>query len=134
MANSDELISLEKRFWQTMIDRDVETATGLMADTCIITGAQGVAQIDKATFGKMLEGGKWTLHDYSFDEVKVIQPTADLAVVGYKVTEHVTVDGKRIEMKAADASTWIRQGDRWVCVLHTESVLGDPFGRNQTQQ
>jgi hypothetical protein len=134
MAATDELIALEKRFWQTMIDRDVKTATELMADSCIITGAQGVAQIDKATFGKMLEGGKWTLHDYRFEEVKVIQPTADLAVVGYKVTEHVTVDGKRIELKAADASTWVRQGGHWLCVLHTESVLGDPFGRDQAQQ
>jgi hypothetical protein len=131
MPTTDELLDVEKRFWQTMIDRDVATASALMAEACIITGAQDVAQIDRASFGKMLEGGQWTLLDYSFEDVKVINPTPDLAVIGYKVTEHVEIDGRRIELKAADASTWMRQDGKWVCVLHTESVLGDPFGRDR---
>jgi len=131
MAIADEILDLENRFWQTMISRDVDTATALTAESCIITGAQGVSQIDKATMGKMLAGGQWKLLDYSFDEVKVVAPTADLAVIGYKVVEHVELDGQPIELKAADASTWVREAGKWVCVLHTESVLGDPFGRDR---
>ena len=32
---------------------------------------------------------------------------------------------------AADASTWVRRNGRWVCALHTESLKGDPFGRDR---
>jgi hypothetical protein len=131
MAIADEILDLEHRFWQTMISRDVETATALMGDSSIITGAQGVSQIDKASFARMLTGGAWKLLDYNFDEVKVIAPTADVAVIGYKVVEHVEFEGRSIELRAADASTWVRQAGEWVCVLHTESVLGDPFGRDR---
>jgi hypothetical protein len=131
MGIADEILELEHRFWRAMISRDVETATAMMADSSIITGAQGVSEIDKATFAKMLAGGGWTLRDYSFEEVKVIAPTADVAVIGYRVVEHVEFEGRQLELRAADASTWVREAGKWVCVLHTESVLGDPFGRDQ---
>jgi hypothetical protein len=131
MGIADEILELEHRFWQTMISRDVETATAMMADSSIITGAQGVSEIDKATFAKMLTGGAWTLRDYGFEDVKVIAPTPDVAIIGYKVVEHVDYEGRPLELRAADASTWVRQDGQWVCVLHTESVLGDPFGRDK---
>lgn len=45
--------------------------------------------------------------------------------------EELTVDGKRVALDAADASTWVRRNGRWVCALHTESLAGDPFGRDR---
>jgi hypothetical protein len=42
----------KSKFWQTMVDRDAETATQLMADQSIITGGQGASSIDKKTFCK----------------------------------------------------------------------------------
>lgn len=126
-----EIIELEKRFWQTMIDRDVETAVDLMADTCIVTGAQGVASIDRAGFARMMKGGAWDLHAFWLDDVQVSTPAPDVAVIGYKVREKLTVEGRPLTLEAADASTWVRQDGKWLCTLHTESVLGDPFGRDR---
>lgn len=131
MDTKSEIIDLEKRFWQTMIDRDVDTAVGMMADHCIVTSAQGVANIDKATFAKMMRGGKWDLHAFWLEDVQVSSPAPDIAVIGYKVKEKLTVDGQKLTMEAADASTWIRHDGKWLCTLHTESVLGDPFGRDR---
>jgi len=54
-----------------------------------------------------------------------------VAIVAYKVKEELTVDGKPVTLEAADASTWLRRGDSWVCSLHTESIIGDPFGRDR---
>jgi hypothetical protein len=54
-----------------------------------------------------------------------------VALVGYKVHEDLTVDGKSVSLDAADTSTWVRRDGRWVCALHTESLLGDPFGRDR---
>ena len=62
-------------------------------------------------------------------DTSVITPTDDVAVIGYTITEHLEVDGKPMTLKAAESSTWLRQNGRWQCVQHSESVLGDPFGR-----
>jgi hypothetical protein len=54
-----------------------------------------------------------------------------VAVLVYNVHEELTVDGKPVTIDAADASTWVRRNGRWVCALHTESLKGDPFGRDR---
>ena len=125
------VIDLETRFWQTMIDKDVDTALTLIAEPSIVTGAQGAASITKDAFAKMMSGGKWDLHQFEFEDIQFSTPAPNIAVLGYKVTEEVTVDGKKQTLKAADASVWVKQGDKWLCSLHTESVLGDPFGRDK---
>jgi hypothetical protein len=132
MSLEQEILGLEKKFWQSMIDRDAELGASLTADPCIVTGAQGVGKIDRKTFAAMMEGGgAWTLHRFEFSDVKFTKVTDDVAVVAYKVREELTVDGEKLTMEAADASTWVRQGDGWACALHTESVLGDPYGRDR---
>ena len=47
------------------------------------------------------------------------------------VTNVVTVDGEPVSLEAADVSTWVRRDGRWLCALHTESLAGDPFGRDR---
>ena len=43
----------------------------------------------------------------------------------------LTVDGKPLQLEAADASVWIKRDGHWRCAVHTESVKGDPFGRDR---
>ena len=57
----------------------------------------------------------------------------DVAVVAYVVTEELTVENKPVTLKAADSSTWVRRDGRWVCAVHTESLSGDPFGRDRSR-
>jgi hypothetical protein len=47
------------------------------------------------------------------------------------VHEDITVDGSRLAFDAADTSTWVRQNGSWLCAMHTESLIGDPFGRDR---
>jgi hypothetical protein len=126
-----ELLELEHKFWQTMITRDVETAVEMTAEPSIVTGAQGVGKIDHEAFRGMMKHGTWKLHEYNFDDVQTVMMNDDVGIIAYKVTEKLTVDGKPLTMQAADASTWVRKDGKWVCALHTESVLGDPFGRDR---
>lgn len=106
----------------------------MMADACIVTGAQGVASIDKKTFAKMMAEGQWRLEEFSFGKIAVNFPTPEVAVIGYKVSEKLVVDGERLDFAAADASVWIKRDGRWRCALHTESPLGDPFGRDKARR
>jgi hypothetical protein len=127
-----ELVELETQYWQAIKDKDLDTALQLTDDTCIVTGAQGAASVDRNSFAGMLNSPSWTLNEFEFvGDVIARSITDDVAVVAYTVREQMTVDGKPLTLEAADASTWVRRDGRWLCALHTESILGDSFGRDR---
>ena len=82
---------------------------------------------------QLMAEGKWELKQYSFDEknaqVKFIGD--DVAIVAYKVNEKLVVDGKTLPIDANDSSVWVRRDGEWLCALHTESLAGDPYGRDK---
>jgi hypothetical protein len=126
MANApskDEIVALEKEFWDAMKAKDGERASQLSGKLALTTSARGVARIPKAKMGKMTEEGEWTLDSYEFDDVEVVAPTPDVAIIAYKVKQKVTMNGKKQELHAADTSTWIRGADGWECHAHSETFL-----------
>jgi len=127
----NELLDLENQYWQAMKDKDVETAMRLTDDECIVTGAQGVGRVNRETLAAMLKNAPYTLHDFELNDPEVRALGDDVAIVAYKVHEELTVDGKPVKLDAADASTWIRRDGKWRCALHTEAIVGDPFGRDR---
>lgn len=134
MANEQvvrEVVEAEKQFWQSMMDKDAEAAMRITDDVCLLTGAQGASSFPKQAFPKMMEGAGFTLHRFELKEPKVRLVSDDVAVVAYQIHEELTVDGKPVTVDAADASTWVRKDGRWLCALHTESILGDPYGRDR---
>jgi ketosteroid isomerase-like protein len=126
-----ELLDLETQFWTAMKAKDIDAALRLTDETCIVAGPTGVSQIDKKTFAKLMDTGKWSLHEFEFRDVKVQSVSKDVAIIGYKVREKLTVDGQSITLEAADASTWVRKDGHWVCAMHAESLSGDPYGRDR---
>lgn len=130
-----ELLELERRYWQAIKDRDVDAAMRLTDDPCIVTGARGVMRIDRESFQRMMEGAQYTLHRFELsDDAQVRVLGDDVAILAYSVREQLTVDGEPVTLNAADASTWVRRDGRWVCALHTESIAGDPFGRDRRER
>lgn len=132
MPSNKMIVDLENRFWTAIRDEDVDTATSLMAKTSILAGSQGVMAVTKQDYARMAGDSSWKLHDFKLDKVDVRFSGEDTAVIGYVVTEDMTVDGRKQKIVAADTSTWVRQNSEWLCISHTESVLGDPFGRDKT--
>jgi ketosteroid isomerase-like protein len=127
-----EIRELEGQYWSAIRDQNVEAALRLTDDPCIVTGAQGVASIGHEAFKSMAQSEMWQLHRFELgDDMQVKMVGQDIAIVAYTVKEHMTVEGKPLELEAADASVWVRKGGRWVCCLHTESIKGDPFGRDR---
>lgn len=132
-AIEQELLALETRYWQAQKDKDGAAAAELTDEGCLIAGAQGVLQIDRKALVGMMEDASWSIDDYSIgDEVRVRLLDADTAILAYRVHEELTVDGEPVTIDAADTSAWVRRDDRWLCALHTESIAGDPFGRDRS--
>jgi hypothetical protein len=132
-ADTNEFLDIEHRFWNAMQTKDASVAQAMTDDGCIVVGAQGVSAIDAQTMGKLTTEGQWQLDEYSFDEqnAKVRMLNDDVAIVAYKVNERVVVDGKELPVEANDASVWVRRDGKWLCALHTESLSGDPYGRDR---
>ena len=132
-TREEELLDVERRFWDAMKKKDGSAAAQMTDDGCIIVGAQGVSAIDANAMGKMTTEGKWELKEFTFNEktkqVRFI--TDDVAVVGYTVNKRVVVDGKSMDLEANDSSVWIHRDGEWRCALHTESLKGDPYGRDK---
>lgn len=131
-----ELLEHERRFWNAMREKDGEAAAGMTDDRCIVVGAQGVSAIDPATMSRLTREGSWQLERYIFDEstAQVQFLTDDIALVAYRVNEKLTVGGQVLTIDANDASVWVRRDGEWRCAMHTESLAGDPFGRDRTSR
>ena len=130
-ALATELLDLEQQYWQAMKEKDVDAAMRLTDEECIITGAQGVARVSRQGLSDMLKNAPYTLHDFELKDEQVSELKDDVAILAYKVHEELTVDGKPVKLDAADTSTWVRRDGRWRCALHTEAIVGDPFGRDR---
>lgn len=128
-----EILQLEKRYWQAVKDRDIDTAESLTDDPCLVAGATGVSRVAKENFRKIMQAAKYTLHSFTMQNAEVRLLSDNVAVVAYKMHEELTVDGKPVSIDACDSSTWVKRDGRWVCALHTESLVGDPYGRDRKQ-
>ena len=133
-AKTQELLEHERRFWDAMRDKDGQAAADMTNERCIVVGAQGVSAVDPKTMERLTKEGNWKLERYTFDEstAQVQFLSDDIALVAYKVKEKLTVEGKPVNLEANDASVWVRTNGEWRCAMHTESLAGDPFGRDKT--
>lgn len=129
-----ELLRLEEGYWRAIQERDAETVMRLSDESCIVAGAQGIARIDRKALGEMVKNAPYTLERFEVrdDGAEVRLIGEDVAVLAYKVSEELTVDGQHVSLEAADSSTWVKRDGEWRCVMHTESLSGDPFGRGRT--
>jgi hypothetical protein len=129
-ATKQELLALEKQYWNAIKEKDAATATSLSDDPCVVVGAQGVGEVGRAALGQMLQGATYELKSYSIEDVHMRPISDDVVAMAYKVKEDLVVDGKKVKLEAFDSSVWVRRNGSWVCVVHTESLAGDPFGRH----
>jgi len=130
-STEQEIVQLEKQYWQGIKDKNIEACERLTDFPCLVAGAHGVARVPKEKFKGIMESGNYKLNNFEFNESEVRMLTDDVALHAYKVHQDLIVEGKPITLDAAQSSTWIRRNGKWACALHTESLLGDPYGRDK---
>lgn len=125
---SETVIDLERRFWQSMVDDDTDTALELLAEPSMLVSGYGAMKFDHAAYRKMAENGSMKIRSYELSDVQVLFPNDDIAVATYRVKQVVQTKGqsKGVAQQMADSSTWVRSDGRWRCVMHTETPLESP--------
>jgi ketosteroid isomerase-like protein len=128
-----ELMTLERDYWDAVKDRDARTVGRLTSDDCMIAGARGVSAVDAREMGKLIEAATHRILDYRIDPktARITHLSDDVVAIAYGVHEDLEVDGAPVQLDAYDVSVWKNSDAGWTCVLHTESIAGDPFGRDR---
>ena len=122
-ANDKELIALETRFWQSMVDQKADAAVGLLNEPAVMVSAHGAMQFDHAAYRKMADQGTQVVTAFEFSDMKVMYPNPSTAILTYgvKQTMQPRVGGKSVVQDMNDSSAWVKAGSVWKCVMHTES-------------
>src|SRR5262245_20880690 len=122
MNESKTLIDLETRFWQAIVDQDTDAATDLLTEPALMVSTHGAMKFDHAGYRKMAEQGTYTLSSYELSKMEVVFPNDATAVITYRVKQKIRPrdESRDIVQEMNDTSTWIKDGDRWQCVMHTE--------------
>lgn len=125
MSKTDEkkIIELEKKFWQSMLDRESKAATDLLHEPAVMVSSEGAMTFDHAGYRKMAEDDNYRLVEYKLSDMKVLFPNDDLAILTYQAKQKTEMKGREMDKTMSDSSTWIRQGNGWACVMHTESPM-----------
>src|SRR4030095_11521658 len=97
-ATRQELLALEKQYWNAIKANDAATATSLSDDPCVVVGAQGVGELSRSSLAKMMQGARYKLEDYALDDVHLRPISDDVVALAYKVTEDLVVEGERIKL------------------------------------
>ena len=131
--SDQELLALERQYWDALKDHDTRTVGRLTAEDSTVAGASGVAVFDPPSIAKFMESATYKINDYRIDQstVRVNHISDDVVAIAYAVHEDLEVDGKPVQLDAHDSSVWKRTDNGWVCVLHTESIKGDAYGRDR---
>ena len=130
-----EILALEHDFWNALKDRDGRTVARLTAEDSTVVGASGVTGISPREMGQMTESASYTIKGFRIDrhKARITNLCDDAYAVSYPVQEELEVDGKPVKLQAFDTSVWKKTDAGWTCVLHTESIAGDAFGRDRTK-
>lgn len=123
-ALTQELIGLEKKYWQAMQDHDLDAALELTDFPCLVAGEHGMQLVDKDAYVKMFESQKGNDMQIEFKgepQCRLLGP--DTAVIAYEIEGEMTMQGKTEHVNAVDTSTWVRKDGKWTCGLHTETPI-----------
>ncbi|MEO7639792.1 MAG: nuclear transport factor 2 family protein, partial [Ramlibacter sp.] len=82
---SKTLIDLENKFWQAMVDNDADAAIQLLSEPAVMVSAHGAMQFDHAAYRKMAEQGQRVVTSFDLNDVKVLFPNENTAVLTYRV-------------------------------------------------
>ncbi len=119
------LIDLEKRFWQAMVDQDAESAMKLLGEPALMVSAHGALKFDREGYRRMAERGPMIVKSFELSDMDVVFPDDTTAILTYRVKQAVTPRGRNepVVQEMNDSSTWVKNGQGWQCVMHTETPV-----------
>ena len=126
MPSAAEIMKLEKKFWQAMVDQHPEEAAKLLTDEAANAAMFGIHHFSPDEYLEMAKQGPAKLKSFTFSDEKVIFPAPNVAVATYEANQTFEMDGKVHEMVCFDTTTWVERDGKWLAAVHTETEKKSP--------
>src|SRR5262245_54430467 len=89
-----DLIELETKFWQSIVDEDTETAGSLLDEPTMLVCRHGTKLFEHDKYRQMAEQGGMLVKSYKLSNMNVVFPSEDTAVLSYNVKQALAPRGK----------------------------------------
>jgi hypothetical protein len=116
VPNAGMIADLEESAWQAYQNKQTRSFKKLFYKTYYGVYADGIKTLDM----QLADMEKTELRDYSFRDINVEFPNANLAIITYKATQEATYDGQDVSGTYYCESVWVKKGQKWLNALHTE--------------
>jgi hypothetical protein len=116
VADATTITDLEGSAWYAYKNKQTRSLKKLLSKSYYGVYADGIKTLDM----EVADMEKIDLHDYSFANIKVEFPNANVAIITYKATQQATSNGKDVSGTYYNQSVWVKKGDKWLNTLHTE--------------
>jgi hypothetical protein len=114
-SNETAIVDLEKSAWEAYKNKQADAFKALVSNDYRGAYAEAMNTAD----AEIVDASATNLRDYSLTDVRVVFPSADVAVITYKVTMQATSDEQDVSGTFNSGSVWIKQAGKWLCVFHT---------------
>jgi uncharacterized protein DUF4440 len=115
VADAGTITDLEESVWQAYKNKQPRSFKGLLYKTYYGVYADGIKTLDM----ELADMEKTDLDGYSFADIRVEFPNANIAIITYKVTQQATSNGKDVSGIYHNESVWVKKGTKWLNTLHT---------------
>lgn len=122
MTTQNDIMELERQFWQAIVEMDADTAVSLLDGESVSVSGWGIHHFSPAEYREMALSGDARVTAFKFSEERVIFPTPDVAIATYKADQSITIGGKSQDMVVYDTTTWVRKEGAWAASAHTETL------------
>jgi hypothetical protein len=109
------IMDLEKSVTEAYKNKQADAFKKYLATDYVGVNADGITSPDI----EVAQMEKDDLRDYSFADMKVIFPSADIAVITYKTTVQSTSAGQDTSGTYNSGTVWNKRGGKWHAVFHT---------------
>lgn len=120
----ETLIDMDKKANEAFVNGDSAHFESMLGDKFV--SFESGMRMSKADIVKMVGGTKCDVKTWSIDEPQMHQIDADTYATIYKGTFDGTCGGEKIPSPTRAMSVWARNGDKWVGVFHSETLISDP--------
>jgi len=115
-ADATTITDLEKSAWQAYKNKQTRSLRKLLSKSYYGVYADGIKTMDM----EVADMAKTDLHGYSLADFKVEFPNANVAIITYKATQQATSGQQDISGTYNSESVWVKKGEKWLNVFHTE--------------
>jgi hypothetical protein len=119
-ALAGQLLTVEKRFWESWKNHKPEAFQELMTDDAVFFGQYGVAS--KAEIIDEQKGSvqSCTVESYALTNPCAIPIDATSAILLYEAEQHATCGGVKVQPFMHGSSVYVRHGGKWMSVYRSE--------------